>query len=219
MTDYGNQAWMSGNKITKKSKGSSYSGVTTDYKLYQLGAYHMIGDDDYEPQRQTNFELHIYLDGGDNGKDLRTVHRNIPIPNTEAQQTLTLSVRSVGSITTNVEPIEVPYGNTKVKFAGLPNVQNTSIVFSDYLGKATERILAAWHGQVFNPNSQAVGKATTYKKTAVLIETAPDGSNGRAWRLLGLWPSNLEYGSYDYSSAATRNITCTFTYDIALPLD
>ena len=217
MTNYTDPSWMSGTKTTKN--GSSYSGVSTDYKLNQLGAFHMIGDDDYEPQRATNFELHIYLDGGDQGADLHTVHQNRPISNTEAQQCLTLSVQSAGQIATNVGVIEVPYGNTKVKFAGLPDISTTDIVFSDYLGKATERVLAAWHGQVFNPNTQAVGKASKYKKTAVLIETAPDGSNGRAWRLLGIWPSNLQYGGYDYSSAAVRQITATFSYDVAIPLD
>lgn len=208
------------NGTTNVTNSSNYSGVSTEYSILQLGAYHMIGDDDYEPQRTNNFELHIYLDATANeGSDLHTVHQNRSIKNDVAQQTLTLSVQSAGQIATDVGVIEVPYGNTKVKFAGLPNISTTDVVFNDFLGKATERIIAAWHGQVFNPNTQAIGKASKYKKTAVLIETAPDGSSGRAWRLQGIWPSHVQYGSYDYNSANMRQITVSFSYDVAIPLD
>lgn len=195
---------------------SDVNGMNTNYSLKQLGAYHMIGDDDYEPQRTNNFELHVYL--GTNA-NLKTIDSGAKIDTSLAQDCLTLSVQSAGQIATDVGIIEVPYGNTKVKFAGLPNISSTDIVFSDYLGKATERVIAAWHGKVFNPKTQIIGKASDYKKTAVLIETAPDGSSGRAWQLKGLWPSHVQYGAYDYSNANVRQITVTFSYDIAIPLD
>lgn len=192
---------------------SDISGVSS-YSVKKIGAYHMIGDDDYEPQRSNNFEVHIY--GLDN---LYTVDKGRKVDQNIAQDCLTLSAVSVGQINTDVGILEVPYGNTKVKFAGLPSVSNSDIVYSDYIGKATERIISAWHGLVFNPNTEAIGRASEYKKPALLIETAPDGTSARVWQLKGCWPTNVQYGAYDYNNGATRQITMTLAYDIAIPLD
>lgn len=179
-----------------------------------IGAYHMIGDDDYEPQRNNNFEVHIY--GLNN---LLTVDAGHKIDPATAEESLTLSTVSVGALGTNVSPLSVPYGNTKVKFAGLPEINDTEIVFNDFIGKSTERILAAWHALVFNPKTEKIGRASQYKKPGILIETAPDGSHERLWQLKGCWPSNLSYGGYDYNGGATRQITLTLAVDIMIPLD
>lgn len=192
---------------------SEWSGVN-EYSLNRIGAYHMIGDDDYEPQRNNNFEVHIYGLSG-----LVTVDKGIKIPQSTAEESLTLSTVSVGQINTNVNPITIPYGNTKVKFAGLPEISDTDIVFNDYIGKSTERIIAAWHSLVFNPKTEKIGRASVYKKPGILIETAPDGTHARMWQLKGCWPSNVQYGGYDYNGGATRQITMTLSYDIAIPLD
>lgn len=193
---------------------ADYTGLSSDYGLRRLGAYHMIGNDDYEPQRNNNFEVHIY--GLDN---LFSVNTGIHVPADIAEESLTLSAVSVGQINTNVGVLTVPYGNTKVKYAGLPEISDSDIVYNDYIGKSTERIIAAWHAIVFNPMTETIGRASEYKKSALLIETAPDGSRARAWRLQGCWPSNVQYGAYDYNGGATRQITMTLSYDIAIPLD
>ena len=199
-----NQGWSTGNyEPTYKS----YTG-TGDYSVKKIGAYHMIGDDDYEPQRNNNFEVHIY--GLNN---LRTVDTATVVGQKEAQDCLTLSAVSVGQIQTNVGVIQIPYGNTKVKFAGLPDISDSDIVYNDYIGKATERIIAAWHALVFNPNTEKIGRASVYKKPGLLIETAPDGSASRVWQLKGCWPSNVQYGAYDYNGGGSvRQITMTLTF-------
>ena len=179
-----------------------------------IGAYHMIGHDEYEPQRNNNFAVYIY-----NLNNLFTVDKKIKVPQDIAQESLTLSAVSVGQINTNVGVLTVPYGNTKVKFAGLPEISDSDIVFNDYIGKSTERIIAAWHGLVFDPKSEKIGRASQYKKPGLLVETAPDGTNARVWELKGCWPSNVQYGSYDYNGGSTRQITMTLSYDIAIPQD
>ena len=64
---------------------ASWSGVN-EYNLNKVGAYHMIGNDDYEPQRNNNFEIHIY--GLNN---LRTVDGKMKVPQDVAEESLTLS--------------------------------------------------------------------------------------------------------------------------------
>lgn len=192
---------------------AGYEGIS-EYTLRTNGAYHMIGDDDFEPQRNNNFEVRIYgLD------DLYTVDKNIKVDQGVAEESLTLSTVSVGQINTNVGILTVPYGNTKVKYAGLPEISDSDIVFNDYIGKSTERIIAAWHKLVFDPKNETIGRASKYKKSGLLIETAPDGTRARVWELKGCWPSNVQYGGYDYNGGATRQITMTLTYDIAIPRD
>lgn len=194
---------------------ADWSGVKEhEYLLNKLGAYHMIGDDDYEPQRNNNFEVHIF--GLDN---LATIDQGREVRQDVAEESLTLSVVSVGQINTNVGILPIPYGNTKVKFAGLPDISDSDIVFNDYIGKSTERIIAAWHALVFNPKTEKIGRASQYKKPGILVETAPDGTRARMWQLKGCWPSNVQYGGYDYNGGQTRQITMTLTYDIAIPLD
>lgn len=191
----------------------SWTGVN-EYGVNKIGAYHMIGNDDYEPQRNNNFEVHIY--GLNN---LFSVDTGMRIPQDIAEESLTLSAVSVGQINTNVGVLSVPYGNTKVKYAGLPEISDSDIVYNDYIGKSTERVIAAWHALVFDPKTEKIGRASQYKKRALLIETAPDGTRARVWELKGCWPSNVQYGAYDYNGGATRQITMTLTYDIAIPLD
>lgn len=192
---------------------ADYTG-THNRDVSRIGAYHMIGNDDYEPQRNNNFEVHIYGLSG-----LVTVDRGIKILQSTAEESLTLSAVSVGQISTNVGIIPIAYGNTKVKFAGLPEISDSDIVYNDYIGKSTERIIAAWHALVFNPKTEKIGRASVYKKPGVLIETAPDGTRARMWQLKGCWPSNVQYGAYDYNGGQVRQITMTLTYDIAIPLD
>lgn len=205
---------MIGLRDSYEKRYADYSGISPYDSVKKIGAYHMIGDDDYEPQRNNNFEIHIY--GLNN---LKTVDDGHSIDTSTAQDCLTLSAVSVGQINTNVGILEVPYGNTKVKFAGLPSISDSDVVYSDYIGKATERIIAAWHALVFNPKTEEIGRASVYKKPARLVETAPDGTAARVWELRGCWPSNVQYGAYDYNGGQTRQITMTLTYDIAVPLD
>lgn len=205
-----------------KANANDYEGLL-DYTIKQRGAYHMIGDDDFEPQRNNNFELHVYFPNENANNEqvyLDTVENGIKIDREIAENTLIFSTVSVGGINTNVGIIPISYGNTKVKFAGLPEVADSTVVYNDYIGKATERIIAAWHAQVFNPITQIIGRASVYKKEALLLETAPDGTHVRGWNIKGCWPSNVTYGDYSYENGGqVRQINLTLTYDIAIPLD
>jgi len=158
-----------------------------------IGAYHMIGDDAYEPQRKTNFYLHLY---GIGNEDL-----------------VTLCTASVGGINFGVNPIEVPYGNTKVKFAGLPDFQDMSITFNDFVGKDTQKVLYDWYCKVFNTGTQIIGRASQYKKEGLLVETAPDGTQARSWTLHGAWPKDFQTDNLEYGSDGQVKINMTLVMD------
>jgi hypothetical protein len=172
----------------------------------------MITDSSYEPQRVNNFEVQIT--GLDN---LKTVKNNKAVSN--ASQFITLSVASYSAPEINMGNITIPYGNNKVKFAGVPEFPESSIVLNDYIGINVENIIMAWFKLVYDPMTQKVGKATDYKKTGYLHEYAPDGTLDREWELHGLWPSSVKLGDFKQEGGEVRQITVTLQYDYSIPVD
>lgn len=174
-------------------------------KPYQPGTRHMAKSVDYEPQRNNNFEVQIEV-GTLNG-------------NARAGELITLSVATYAAPQINISQIPISYGNNKIKFAGLPEFPDSNVVLNDYIGINVERLLSDWQKQVYDPNTQEIGLAVNYKKTAYLLEYAPDGSNLRAWQLIGCWPSALQLGDFNQEGGNVRQITMTLTYDYAIPYD
>lgn len=199
------------------NSNSDYTGFV-DYNVKELGAYHMIGDDAYEPQRTNNFELHIYFPDDDE-KKLHTIDNWTEIDSSTAENILILSTVSVSGLGTTSSTIEVAHFNTRIKFAGIPSYNDLTVSFYDFIGKSTERILAAWYGQVQNAKSQIVGRKSVYGKQALLVETAPDGSLARAWQIFGMFPTNFSLGDYSAETNETRKINLTLNCDYYYPLD
>ena len=180
----------------------------------KFGAYHMIGDDAWEPQRTNNFEIRF-----PNLPQLYSIDQGLAMPS-NASDILTLSTQSVGGITTNIGAINVSYGNNTIKFAAKPEYSDVTIVFRDFIGMQTERIIMAWSKLVYNPATEKVGRASVYKQNGYLLEFAPDGTNIKTWQLQGAWPGDVSFSDYsndDSGNIRTANIT--FHVDVAIPLD
>ena len=186
-----------------------------------LGSYHMTGLDMYEPQRTNNFELIIF------GLETVPQYANTDTGvmsggqtlGTNGRQLLTLSVRDFDAPNLEAGVIEVPYGNNKAKYAGVPNFTGGSVTFNDFLGIDTERILMSWYNQAYNVKTQAVGRASVYKKGANLLEYDPSGVFCRAWGIKGCWISSINLGSFSQENNNVRQISCNFQYDYCYPLD
>lgn len=185
----------------------------SSFRPYQYGAYHMIGNDNWEPQRTNNFEIHIYgLDS------LTSADKGLSMPS-NAGKFLTLSTDSVGDLGVNIDALNVDYGNNRIHFAGKPDYSTISLSFNDFVGLETERIIAAWHKLVYNPKTQQIGRASVYKKPAHLLEFSPDGDYIKCWELYGCFPTSVSYTGYNQSSADIRKISVTLSIDYAIPLD
>lgn len=179
----------------------------------QLGTYHMVGRDSFEPQRTNNFEVQI------TGLDsLTSVDKGTSLAS-NASELITLSVATYSAPSINISPITVSYGNNKIKFAGLPEFPDSQIVLNDYIGADIEKILTAWQKLAYNPKNQKVGNASVYKKTGYLREFSPDGSICRQWAIFGMWISNLSLGEFNQEGGNVRQITCTLQYDYCYPMD
>lgn len=179
----------------------------------KLGAYHMIGQDDWEPQRTNNFELII-----PNLGQLYSIDSGLAMPG-NASDLLTLSVKSVSSPGTNIDALKVSYGNNSINFAGKPSYDDVEVVVNDFIGIQTERILMAWSKLVYNPKTEEIGFASNYKRDAYLMEYAPNGQFVRKIQCRGTFPGTIKPGNFDNDDNSIRQITATFYVDVAIPLD
>ncbi len=186
--------------------------MPNNLQVLKRGTQHMVNNDYYEPQRTNNYEVQII--GLEGIKDMRG--RSISQSST-AGDIITLSTASFEAPSISVDPITVRYGNSSIKYAGVPSFGDASIVINDYIGLNTEKILTAWYGQVYNPIDEIIGYATDYKRRAYLIEYDTKYVQARSWIMEGVWPQNLNLGSYSAEGGSQRQITMTLIYDRLIP--
>lgn len=164
-----------------------------DREPITLGAMHLANTATYEVQRTNNFELVI----------------------SGLSDEVTLSVSSTNLPTTGNEPIELSYGNSKVKVAGQATVDDVTVVVKDVIGADIDQLLLDWRYSVYDPKTDKIGWAKNYKRQAYLYQYAPDGTHMRPWKLIGCWPSSYESSEFNYEGADKKEITLTLSVDKA----
>ena len=164
-------------------------------RITVLGANHLASQG-WELQRKNTFE--IIVSGIDNTERL-----------------LTMSVVSGDLPSDSNQVIEVKYGNSSVKIAGQYSINNGTLVLRDFLEKDTEAMVEKWREKVYNKRTNAVNFAFDYWKTARIIQAAPDGTHIREWKLFGVWPSAVSYGSLSQNDSEVKEISITLEYNRA----
>ena len=155
----------------------------------------------FEVQRTNNFEFQVMYNGLSSSK----------------QEVVTLAVVSAFLPSESNEVINLNYSNTTVTVAGKANVNGSgSFVVRDLVDEDMEKVMEDWRSTVYNKENDAIGFASDYKKNATITQYAPDGSRIRVWRLTGVWPSAVDYGSVGYDSPGVKQITMTLQYDKAI---
>lgn len=158
-----------------------------------MGAMHMSNVKTYEIQRTNNFEL--VLEGfGDE---------------------FTLCVESCPLPTTSNDPIELAYGNAKVKVAGQAAFDDIELQVKDAIGADIEKKLSDWRKQVYDPETDKIGWAADYKRNGRIHQYAPDGTYQRSWRIIGVWPTNFNPGEMNYDGSDKKLISMTLSVDKA----
>lgn len=161
-----------------------------------LSPMHMSNVKTYEIQRNNHFE--VILDGfGDE---------------------FTLSVESCPLPTVSNDPIELSYGNSKVKVAGQATFEDIEIVVKDAIGADIEYKLWEWRKQVYDPETDKIGWAADYKRNGRIHQYAPDGTYVRTWRIIGAWPTNLNPGEMNYDGSEKKTISMNISIDKAFPI-
>ena len=163
-----------------------------------LYAGFMSTDPAYEIQRTNNFRVDIDLTafGAETGE-------------------ISLACDTSGLPNSSTDPLEAHYGNSMIKVAGKTSFEDISITVKDFIEKDIEYVLMKWRYAVYDPTTGKVGWAVNYKREARITLYAPNGTRERAWIATGVWPTTLELGDLDYSSADLRKITMTLSVDHA----
>lgn len=168
----------------------------------QIYAGFMSTDPAYEVQRTNNFRINI---------DLSEFADGI----TDTTGLIGLACETTGLPNSTTDALESPYGNSLVKVAGKTNFDDISITVKDFIEKDIERVLMNWRYAVYNPETGKIGWATNYKREARITLYSPNGTRERTWIAQGVWPTGLELGDFDYSSADLRKLTMTLSVDNA----
>lgn len=158
-------------------------------------ADHLAGEaGTFEPQRQNNFSIEIALGAAD--KDLIVMGlQAAPLPNESNDE------------------IEIQYQNEKRYVAGQYTVDSTTLTVRDFVDQDTRGAIMRWRKQVYDPATGQVGLAKNYKKRANIVMTAPDGSEQRVCKLIGVWPQAVSGGNLSHDGADNVIIEVTLKVD------
>lgn len=172
--------------------------MPSDWTTYS-GATHFANDVNFEVQRTNHFEIVIDLaaiglsDDYDDTIRLCCTSANIP------------------NITIQAQPLR--HGNETVNVAGSPSWGPSSISVYDVIGKDMARLLQEWFFRIFNPATHVMGLVVDYKTSATIYQYSPDASVVRAWRLYGVFPTSLNFGS---GSADGSGSPVTISMDLSV---
>lgn len=111
--------------------------------------------------------------------------------------------------------IEVSFGNSKAKIAGMVEFADASMTVMDAIVKDTQLEIQSWQDKIYNPETGAMGWVSDYKRDMVVVLHGPDGSYLRSTRYVGVWPSSVSFGELSNESADKVMVTMTLSYDRA----
>lgn len=118
------------------------------------------------------------------------------------------------------ESSDINYFNTTVKVAGKTTFDNTTMVIRDAIDYDSETKFLEWRKRVYDPKTGKMGIAEDYKYDAVVTEWTPNKTGtGRKWKLVGCWPSSIDYGDMSYDDGGEKQISIGITYDFAYRMD
>lgn len=157
---------------------------------------------DYQLQGKNHFEVQ-FTDDKDKqwSEDMTLLVKSFPLPK-ESTEVNTLD-----------------HFNQQIKLAGKTTFSGGELVIHDAIEKDVEILFRKWRNKVYNASKGTVGYASDYKLGAIITEYSPNGEKGREWRLVGCWPSEVNYGDLDYETGGYKDITATIVYDWAYRRD
>ena len=167
---------------------------------------------DFEPGRTSDFILKIKF-----ARDLYDMEGNLVATASQAEETLALSIREFTGPSMSLESIQIRTGNGVVNYACAPNLSNSPITFSDYIGKNTEQILLAWYTMAHNPLNDKIGFKEYYANDGILFKWAPNGTRQISWWLMGCWINEYNQGQFNRSNPDQRLFSTTIQYDKCIP--
>lgn len=153
----------------------------------------------FQLQRKNHFEVQFDSDFIDS--ELRFMLVSFPLPKE------------------TTEASDISYFNQTIKVAGKTTFDNTTMVLRDAIEYDTEQKFLNWRKKVYDPENGTMGLAADYKCDATVYEYTPNKESYRTWRIIGCWPSSIDYGEMTYDDGGEKQLTVGITYDYAYRAD
>lgn len=127
----------------------------------------------------------------------------------------TLMVRDCTLPEISTPPVEIGYGNSRVKLPGQAQYADGSITFNDAIKMDMEKKLLEWQAKVYDPVTGKMGWVDEFKKDTIVTQYGPDGTFERTWHFEGAWPSSISYGQMSGDNSDAKQMSVTLSYDRA----
>lgn len=186
--------------------------MASDVRLSQYyGASHFTDNANWEPQRDSHWELVINLSELVFPDNMNSSRRSFTQNDANI---IRLAVQTVSLPALSVSPQPIKRGNEQVFIATNPTVGGSvSLTCIDSIGYDIQNMLLDWFRLIYNfDGDKLMGLAVNYKTTASLLVFAPDASVMRSWDVYGLFPTNISIPNMGTGGGFTT-ITCNFSCD------
>lgn len=132
---------------------------------------------------------------------------------TSVNNTPLVHLQNVKLPTFSATATTVPGASLNYKFAEVIEWNPVSVSWYDTEGLLD--IIKKWRTQVWSDDS-GLQSAGEYKKNTAIISYTPDGNYLNRYKLIGSWPSTINYGELTYSgNSAVKLVEVVLTYDWA----
>lgn len=184
----------------------------SDVRLSQYyGASHFTDNANWEPQRDSHWELVINLSELIFPDKMNSSRRSFTQNDSNI---IRLAVQTVSLPALSVTAQSIKRGNEQVFIATNPTVGGSvSLTCIDSIGYDIQNMLLDWFRLIYNfDGDKLMGLAVNYKTTASLLVFAPDASVMRSWDVYGLFPTNISIPNMGTGGGFTQ-ISCSFSCD------
>lgn len=184
----------------------------SDVRLSQYyGASHFTDNANWEPQRDSHWELVINLSELIFPDKMNSSRRSFTQNDSNI---IRLAVQTVSLPALSVTAQSIKRGNEQVFIATNPTVGGSvSLTCIDSIGYDIQNMLLDWFRLIYNfDGDKLMGLAVNYKTTASLLVFAPDASVMRSWDVYGLFPTNISIPNMGTGGGFTT-INCSFSCD------
>lgn len=117
------------------------------------------------------------------------------------------------------EASDINYFNQTIKVAGRTTFDTSTMVLRDAIDYDTEKKFLNWRKRVYDPEKGTMGLAAEYKHEAIVYEYTPNKEEYRKWKIVGCWPSGIDYGELTYEDGGEKQLSVTLCYDFAYRVD
>jgi phage tail-like protein len=116
----------------------------------------------------------------------------------------------------NFEKVTIDHINVKRQLKGKGEWQDLEVTLYDPIVPSAAQAVMEWVRLGHESVTGRDGYADFYKKDIDIFMLGPVGDKVEQWKLIGAFPTQVNFGDLDASSNEVATVTMTLTYDYAI---